>query len=169
MLSDLTLPGHDPDLASWLVTALEAVTVVAAGVALVGLRPRRWRDSSFWAVVALVMLVFAANKQLDGQSSAPDPRMALQMLVVLSVGTLGFLLWGSSGLARYRFAVLGVATLVAFALLRAADIAGIISTVGLGHVALLPVEAGGAALVLVGGIRQMSANAADSRAGVARS
>lgn len=167
-MAALALPGHDPDLASWLVTLVEAGAGLAAGVVLLGLTPRRWRDSSFWLVVSLVMLVFAVNKQLDGQTSAPDPRAALTVLVVLSVGTLAFLLWGSAGLVRYRLAVLGVAVLVAFALLRAADIVASPYVAGrFGHEASLPVEAVGAALVLIGCVRQMGVNRVQSRASVA--
>lgn len=162
-MAALALPGHDPDVASWLVTVLEASAVVAAGVVLVGLHPKHWRDSSFWAVVSLVMLVFAVNKQLDGQTSAPDPRAAFSVLVVLSVGTMAFLLWGSTWLARYRLAVLGVATLVAFALLRAADIVGSPYVDGrFGHEVSLPVEAVGAALVLIGAIRLVVGSRAPS-------
>ena len=164
-LAALALPGHDPDLASWLVTLLEAGAAVAAGVVLVGLTPRRWRDRSFWLVVSVVMLVFAVNKQLDGQTWAPDPRAAFSVLVVLAVGTLAFLLWGSTGLSRYRFAVLGISILVAFALLRAAGIVGSPYVGGsLGHDTLLPVEAVGAAIVAYGCVRQVGVNRVQSRA-----
>ena len=156
VLISFTLPGRDPDLASWIVTLLEASAVVAAGVVPFLLIPKRWRDCSFWAVVSLVMLVFAVNKQLDGQTSAPDPRAAFVVLVVLSAGTMAFLTWGSAGLARYKLAVLGVATLIAFALLRAADIIGVVGVDGrFGHGVSLPVEALGAALVLIGATRQI--------------
>ena len=167
VLAELALPGQDPDLVSWLVTLLEAAGAVAAGFVLVGLSPRRWRDSSFWLVVSLVMVVFAVNKQLDGQTSVPDPRTAFSVLLVLSAGVLSYLVWGSAWLARYRLAVLGVATLIAFALLRAADIGGAPYVDGrFGHAVSLPVEAAGAGLVVVGCLRQVSLNRVKSRAQV---
>lgn len=167
VLAVLALPGRDPDLASWLVTLLEAAAAVAAGLVLVGLRQRRSRDSSFWLVVSLVMVVFAFNKQLDGQTSLPDLRTAFSVLLVLSVGTLSYLFWGSKWLAHYRLAVLGVATLIAFALLRAADIGGAPYVDGrFGHAASLPVEAAGAGLVVVGCLRQVAINRAESKARV---
>jgi hypothetical protein len=156
LFAALTLPGQDPDLASWFVTLLEAVAAVAAGFALAGQSPRRWRDSSFWLVVSVVMLVFAVNKQSDVQTSLPDPRTAFSVLLALSVGTLSYLLWGSSWFSRYRLTVLGVGTLIAFALMRAADIGGAPFVAGrFGHAVSLPVEACGAALVVVGSMRQV--------------
>ncbi len=166
MLAAFALPGHDPDVASWAVTLLEASAAVAAGLVLFSLcpNPKRWRDYSFWAGVSLVMLVFSVNKQLDGQTSATDPRSAFLLLVLVSVGTMAFLAWGSTGLTRYRVAVLGVASMVVFALLRAADIVGVAGIDGrFGHAASLPVEAVGAAIVLIGATRQIVV----SRAGVA--
>lgn len=169
----ISLPGHDPDVASWLVAVVELAAAVAALAATRTVDRGDKRARSFWWAVGLLMLVFAVNKQLDLQVFAIAEARALATdhslklfrhvappLVVLAVcvvaaGMLVYLGWAAASFTRFRIAMVGVALILVFALLRTLDITGENLVPRLpGHEALLPLEGVAALIVLVAALRQ---------------
>ena len=157
------------DVASWLVTGLEVVSAGLAMVIMVSRHTDTTRLRLFWGLVSAVTLAMAVNKQFDMQTGlAREVRhvlspaqwtelrpIAIPLLVVglLVVGltVLGVMVWASSGGAAERVAGAGVATLLAFALLRSVAIGGVSGDQSrFGHSEMLPLEALGATLVIAG-------------------
>lgn len=65
MVSAVTLPGNDPDVASWLVTLLESLAALFAWVVVVRRVRTRKGTHRLWAAVAVLTSLMAVNKQLD--------------------------------------------------------------------------------------------------------
>ncbi len=64
MVSAVTLPGNDPDVASWLVTLLEFLAALLAWVVVVRRLRTRGGTHLLWSAVAVLTSVMAVNKQL---------------------------------------------------------------------------------------------------------
>jgi hypothetical protein len=171
LLTDIALPGQDPDVASWLVTALEVVAAAVAAATLVSRRGTSAKLRVFWGSVAAVALVMAVNKQVDVQTRltrearrafSPAEWAELRPIAVLLVVTgltvvgltvLGLLVWASAGGVAERVAGAGVAALLSFALLRTVAIGGAAVEQGrFGHGEMLPLEALGAVLIIAGAV-----------------
>jgi hypothetical protein len=169
----VTLPGADPDPASWLTAGIELVAAVASLVVMVKLDRADRRGRLFWATVATLSLFLSINKELDGQSSMTaigrrvleqngwlDFRnatfLALTCLVAAcAVGLVGTLRW-LAGPRRYHLAWVGVVVLLGFTVLRTAAISHLdpLGTDPTREVLTFVLEAGGAALVAVAAVRQ---------------
>lgn len=168
-------------MGSWLVTLVELAATMAAVVLAASLASDR-RARVFWLVLAVVLAGFSLNKQLDAQTylielghqvfAAPAYRgLRASALPITAVGmaaaflcVMGVLVWGSHRWSRFRLALVGAMVLFVVALLRAADIIDPQAFPGhSGHVVALPVEALGAALVLVSAVRQRRIQASAAR------
>lgn len=171
LLTEIALPGHDPDVASWLVTVLEVVAAVVAFAIMVSRHAASARLRLFWGSVAAVALVMAVNKQVDLQTwLAREARQVLSPaewtelrpvavplvvtgLFVVGLTVLGLLVWASAGGVAERVAGAGVVALLAFALLRTIAIGQEGVEQGrFGHGEMLPLEALGAVLIIAGAV-----------------
>jgi len=129
---------NDKGFMAWIIVGTYALTFLLAVAATK--RTAAERDGWFWALTALGMLLLGLNKQLDLQTQFTamlremaradgwyENRRSLQALFDLALGiglaaALVFILWltRKSGLG-VRLALMGLAFLSAFILLRAAS------------------------------------------------
>ena len=126
----------DPNLAGWLTFAAYMVCAVLA--LAVWRRQPRGGGRRFWAALAVLMLFLGMNKQLDLQTAlieagrclahvqgwyAQRRLVQLAFIALLLAIVLASLLWGRRALrgrlANNRLALLGMAILAAFVLVRA--------------------------------------------------
>lgn len=137
----------DPDVLSWVTVALYAAAafVCLRKVRVGGTEPGRRRDSLFWTGAAILLALYAANKQLDLQSLLRgaghcyakregwwQDRRSVQVDFVVAVSVAGALavaagiVWFRGSLARIWPAALGLALVAGYAMVR---------VVGISHVA----------------------------------
>jgi hypothetical protein len=172
-----TLPGGDPDLASWLVAVLD---LVAAGACVLAALRRPASDRSgraFWLLVAALTLLLGLNKQGDlqrrllpwGRSILEAqglgdrrPLLLAALAVAVALGALAVLalLGWLARPGRFRLALLAVAVLALFSLLRTlafshVEVAGYVAP---DRAPTMALEALGSALVLVAAVRELRAS-----------
>jgi hypothetical protein len=176
LVTRTSLPGADPDAASWLITlALFAAGVAGFAVVLaVGSGDRRARV--FWLGVGLTCLVLAVNKQLDAQRYLVEgtasgildavvrwlrdaaPGVLVLGLVVCATVSATALVWATSGMERFRLATVGILVVVLIALMRSTQIVRLgPASVRLDHDAALPFELVGSIAVVAAAIRHVRA------------
>ena len=168
----VALPGGDPTLAGWFVTMLEFLAAAAAWLVLRRLPSSDRSATVFWRSVLVLSLIIAVNKQLDVQHIVlPEVRelvsgRANQGLreTGLTVGVVALAALALAGLAllvratrprRFRVVLAGVALMLLFVVLRAAEIGHVATPVTdrLEGAPTLATEAVGAVLVIVGAYR----------------
>jgi hypothetical protein len=134
-------PGiGDPHFMGWFTAgSYVACAVMAALLATFLNQMEEKRDGSFWFLIALLMVFFGINKQLDLQSLFaemgrqiaiaqgwyPHRRIAqFSFIVIFATTLIGAFLWFAGAyrdlLRRYPFASCGLLLLIGFVVIRAA-------------------------------------------------
>ena len=182
----MTLPGNDPDVASWLVTLLEVAAALSASLVVVSRRRTRERLRLFWAAVAVITVVMAVNKQADFQHTLSGRvhaalsaeewaqlrpaafALLVALLVIAGIPLLALLVWAGSGSGPELIAGTGVLVLLAFSALRTygTGLAGGWQS-RFGHDELLPLEALGASAVFAGALWQLARDRRDRASSLA--
>ena len=170
----VTLPGGDPDPASWAVALLD---LLAAGVCLMiafgrGVLDRRGRV--FWLLLAVIALALGVNRQADPQrvllpwvgrtleeQSLGGYRWLATVagaaaVAVAAIAVLGALWWLARP-RRFRLALAGTSVLLVFAVVRTAALGNLLLAGRTlpSHSAALVLEGAGAVLVLVAAVDEL--------------
>lgn len=174
MWEAVTLPGGDPDPASWGVVLLDVAVGVACLTVMLGRGGSDRRGRVFWLLLAAIAVALGVSRQADPQrvllpwvgrmleeQSLDGYRWLATVVGAAAVATAAVAvlaaLWWLARPRRFRLALAGTSVLLAFAVLRTAAL-GNLSLAGRtlpSHSAAVVLEGVGATLVLVAAMAEV--------------